>query len=95
MQSEYNAYAGDDIYHVDQFITVVEKVIVNETGNLWKAIASMTTWYYIVDIVYLPECANTLLFIEKVLLNIPMSSKMNNSAIQIISAIEHLDMHNL
>ena len=83
-------FASEDIYHADQFLTVAEKTIVNETGNLWKAVASMVTWYYIVDIVYPSECTKTLLFIEKVLLTLPMSSKMNNSAIQIISAIEHL-----
>lgn len=86
---------GEDICHVDQFITVTEKEIVNETSSLWKAIASMVTWYYIVDIIYPPECANTLLFIEKVLLNLPMSSKMQNSSLQIISAIDHLDTSNL
>ena len=71
---------------MDQYITVAEKEIVDETNSLWKAIASMITWYYIVDIVYPTECANTLLFIEKVLLNLPMSSKMQNSAVQTISA---------
>ena len=89
------ACTGEDICHIDQFITVAEKEIVNETNSLWKAIASMVTWYYIVDIVYPPECANTLLFVEKVLLNLPMSSRMQNSAVQITSAIEHLDIEGL
>jgi len=52
----------------------------------------MITWYYIADIIYPPQCANTLLFIEKVLLNLPMSAKMNNSAICILSAIENMDV---
>ena len=55
----------------------------------------MVTWYYIADIVYPPECVNTLLFIENVLLSLPMSSKMQNSAIQAISAMEHLDLEKL
>ena len=50
------ACTGEDICHIDQFITVAEKEIVNETNSLWKAIASMVTWYYIVDIVYPPVC---------------------------------------
>ena len=72
------------------YVIVVEKVIVNETTSLWKAVTSMITWYYIVDIKYSSERVNALLFIENIL-NLPMSSKMNNSAIQIASAMEHLD----
>ena len=40
-------------------------------------------YYYIVDVLYPVKCANILLCIEKVLLNLLMSSKMNNSAIEI------------
>lgn len=32
---------GEDIYQIDQFITVAEKNIVNETNCLWKGVASM------------------------------------------------------
>jgi len=54
--------------------------------------AILITWYYIVDIVYPPECLNVLLFVEKALLNLPLSAKLSNSALQTISAIEHLDL---
>ena len=43
------------------------------------------------DITYPPECCNVLLFIEKALLNLPLSGKLSNSALQTISAIENLD----
>ena len=34
---------GENICHVEQYVIVVEKVIVNETTSLWKAVASMIT----------------------------------------------------
>ena len=86
----HGAIAGEDICHVEQYVIVAKKVIVHETTSLWKAVASMITWYYIVDIKYPSECVSTLVFIENVL-NLPMSLKMQNSAIQMASAIEHLD----
>ena len=45
----------------------------NITGSLWMA--SLTTWYCIANMVYPPECANVLLFIEKTLPKLPLSGK--------------------
>ena len=47
---------------------------------------------YIVDIPYPSECLNILLFVERALLNLPLSEKMNNSALQTISAIDHMEL---
>ena len=49
----------EDICHIELYVIVAGKVIVNETTSLWKAITSMITRYYIVDIKYPLECVNT------------------------------------
>ena len=54
--------------------------------------AILIAWYYIVDITYAQECCNILLFIEKALLNLPLSGTLSNSALQVMSAIEHLEI---
>ena len=64
--------------------------MVADISSLWKAVAILMTWYYIVDIVYPSECLNMYLFVEKALLNLPLSAKLSNSALQTISAIDHL-----
>ena len=71
---------------------MVEKSIVADVSSLWKAVAIMMTWYYIVDIVYPSECLNVHLFVEKALLNLPLSAKLSNSALQTISAIDHMEL---
>ena len=72
---------------------VVEKTIVpKEIRILCKAMAILITCYYIVDITYPLECCNVYLFIKKALLNLPLSGKLSNSALQVISAIEHLEI---
>ena len=76
---------------MEQYLVIVEKIVVADTNNLWRALAVMITWYYIVDIVYPSECINMHLFVEKTLLNLPLSGKMNNSALQTISTIDHLE----
>lgn len=85
---------GEDICHVEQYLVVVEKTIVADLSSLWKAITIVITWYYIVDIVYPSECLNMLLFVEKALLNLPLSTKLSNSALQTISSIDHLQTDN-
>ena len=67
---------------------MVEKSIIADVSSLWKAVAIMMTWYYIMDIVYPSECLNIHLFVEKALLNLPLSAKLSNSALQTISAID-------
>ena len=71
---------------------MVEKSIVTDLSSLWKAVAIMMTWYYIVDIVYPSECLTIHLFVEKALLNLPLSAKLSNSALQTISAIDHMEL---
>ena len=83
---------GEDICHIKQYLIVVEKSIVADVSSLWKAISILMTWYYIVDIAYPSECLNILLFVERALLNLPLSGKMNNSALQTISAIDHMEL---
>ena len=70
---------------------MVEKSVVADASSLWKAVAIMMTWFYIVDIVYPSECLNTHLLMEKTLLNLPLSAKLSNSALQTISAIDHME----
>ena len=83
---------GEDICHVEQYLVVVEKTIVADVSSLWKAVAIMMTWFYIVDIVYPSECLNMNLFVEKALLHLPLSAKLTNTAVQTISAIDHLEL---
>ena len=73
---------------MEQYLVIIEKIVVADTNNLWRALAVMITWYYIVDIVYPSECINMHLFVEKALLSLPLSGKMNNSALQTISTID-------
>ena len=72
---------------------MVEKSIIADVSSLWKAISILMTWYYIVDIAYPSVCLNILLFAERALLNLPLSGKMNNSALQTISAIDHMEQY--
>ena len=76
---------------MEQYLVIVEKIVVADTNNLWKALAIMITWYYIVDRVYPSECINMHLFVEKALLSLSLSGKMNNSALQTISIIDQLE----
>ena len=83
---------GENICHIEQYLIVVEKSVVADVTTLWKAVAILITWYYIVDIVYPTECLNAYLFVEKALLNLPLSAKLSNSALQCISAMDHMEL---
>ena len=65
----------------------MEKSVVADVTSLWKAVAILITWYYIMDIVYPSECLNAYLFVEKALPNLPLSAKQSNGALQSISAM--------
>ena len=67
-------------------------IVAKDIRTVCKAVAILITWYYIVDITYPQECCNVLLFVEKALLNLPLSGKLSNSALQVMSAIEHLQI---
>ena len=86
-------FVGEDIFRVEEYMIMVEKTIdAKDIGTLCKAVAMLITWYCIVGITYAQECCNILLFIEKALLNLPLSGKLSNSALQVISVIEHLEI---
>ena len=81
---------GEDQLHPSQFIIVVENNALLEVGSFTKAITALFSAYYIFDIVYAKACTNSLLFIEKFILELECSSKLAPSSIAAISSMEKM-----
>ena len=89
--SPYILFVGDDELHPVQYFTVSETEVISETTSFIKAIVNLMAWYYIMDIQYPQKCRNTYGFIESLLLKLPSTTtNMTASAIQTITAMEHL-----
>ena len=81
---------GEDILHISQYLIVVEKGVLCSITSFSKALLCLFMCYYIFDMAYPKEIANTLLFLENDLLNLPNLQKLSASSVAAISAMDNL-----
>ncbi len=81
---------GEDLLHIEQYLVVVEKLVLFSMNDFHKALFSLFATYYVFDMAYPRECRNTLLYLERALFKLSNKEKLSSGAIAAISAMDKL-----
>lgn len=88
--SPYVVAVGTDILHITQYLIVVEREVLYSVDDFRKATLCIFMCYYIFDMSYPREVINTLLYLEKALLELPNLQKLSASALAAVSDMDKL-----